>query len=324
MSGDTEGTAYAIQMRASRWVVEQQLADDWSVDNQACLDAWLNKSSSHAVAYWRAKHAWSRTNRVAALRSPSVGSWSVKMRPQARNTMLRVAAVLGSLAVLGVSASVFFGTPKYVTYETPIGGRKILTLADGSRIELNTNTALRLSVDRNKREAVLDRGEAYFEIKHDPENPFVIDVQGRKIVDVGTKFVVRGEAGHLEISMMEGAVTLSAPRNSSDPPSELTAGDIAVATTTSTVINKPSPHVIADAASWRQGMLVFRQTTFADAVAEFNRYNDSQMVVVGESAGTLKIDGKFRTHDVKTFAEVAQDVLHLHVRKIGDKTVLSH
>ena len=44
MSGDTEGTAYAIQMRASRWVVEQQLADDWSVDNQACLDASLNES----------------------------------------------------------------------------------------------------------------------------------------------------------------------------------------------------------------------------------------------------------------------------------------
>jgi len=319
----SQGEAGEIQLRAAQWVVERASVV-WAEEDQQRLDAWLRESTAHEVAYWRAKHAWEKADRVVALKSPLQRG----ERQQARGTpnrsgLFRIAAVACGLAVLGVTAFEMNKAPAYTIYSTPVGGRKILSLADGSRIELNTDTVLRLSRERGTRVAFLDRGEAFFDIRHDTAHPFTIEARGRRIVDVGTKFLVRNGQERLEVSMLEGEVTLSAPKNSGDRPSKLTAGDVAVATATSTVITKEPGPAIADAASWRQGMLVFRHTTLADAVAEFNRYNDAQLVVVGDRAGNMKIDGKFRTHDVETFAEVAKDVLHLNVQKVGEKTVMS-
>jgi len=318
----SQGEASEIQLRAAQWVVERS-GSAWSEGDQQRLDAWLKQSTAHEVAFWRAKHAWEKADRVVALKTPLRNNQR-QTRPATRTGWFRVAAVACGLAVIGAVAFEMNQTPAYTTYSTPIGGRKILSLRDGSRIELNTGTMLRLSRDRGAPQAILDRGEAFFDIKHDATRPFTIEARGRRIVDIGTKFLVRNAQERLEVSMLEGEVTLSAPKNSGDRPSKLTAGDVAVATATSTVITKEPGPAIADAASWRQGMLVFRHTTLADAVAEFNRYNDAQLVVVGDHAGNLKIDGKFQTHDVETFAEVAKDVLHLHVQHIGKKTVMSH
>ena len=106
MSGGKESNAYDIQMRAARWVVEQQAADDWSGEDQGRLQAWLDESTAHSVAYWRAKYAWSRTDRVAALKSPSPDTWSRQPRKKSRYTVLRVAAALGGLVMIGVAAVV--------------------------------------------------------------------------------------------------------------------------------------------------------------------------------------------------------------------------
>ncbi len=316
-----QGEAGEIQLRAAQWVVDRA-SEAWSLDDQHRLDAWLREATAHEVAYWRAKHAWEKADRVVALKAPMQRGAQPQTRVN-RSGLFRMAAVACGLAVLGVAAMEMNKAPDYTIYSTPVGGRKILSLGDGSRIELNTDTVLRLSRDRGARIAFLDRGEAFFDIRHDAVHPFTIEARGRRIVDIGTKFLVRSGQERLEVSMLEGEVTLSAPKNSGDKPSKLTAGDVAVATNTSTVITKEPGPAIADAASWRQGMLVFRHTTLADAVAEFNRYNDAQLVVVGDRAGSLKIDGKFQTHDVETFAEVAKDVLHLRVQKIGKKTVMS-
>jgi transmembrane sensor len=318
----SEGEAGDIQLRAAQWVVERASAA-WSEEDRQNLDAWLAQSTAHEVAFWRAKHAWEKADRVVALKSPMQRGVERQPRAAGRSGLFRVAVGLCAAAIVGVIVFDMQSGPDYTTYSTPVGGRKILRLADGSHIELNTNTVLRLSRGNGARQAILDRGEAFFDIVHDAAHPFTIEARGRRIVDVGTKFLVRDAQERLQVSMLEGEVTLSAPKNSGDKPSRLTAGDVAVATATSTVITKEPKPAIADAASWRQGMLVFRHTTLADAVAEFNRYNDAQLVVAGERAGNMKIDGKFQTHDVDTFAEVAKDVLHLNVQKVGKKTVMS-
>lgn len=316
-----QGEASEIQLRAAQWVVERS-GGAWSEADQQCLNTWLRLSTAHEVAFWRAKHAWEKADRVAALKTP-LRDGQRQTWPTVKNGWFRIAAVACGLVVIGVVAFETNRGAAFTTYSTPVGGRKILSLDDGSRIELNTDTVLRLSRERGTHQAILDRGEAFFDIKHDVARPFTIEARGRRIIDVGTKFLVRNAEERLEVSMLEGEVTLSAPQDSGDRPSKLIAGDVAVATATSTVITKEPGPAIADAASWRQGMLVFRHTTLADAVAEFNRYNDAQLVVVGDQAGNLKIDGKFQTHDVETFAEVAKDVLHLHVQKVGKKTVMS-
>ena len=64
-----------------------------------------------------------------------------------------------------------------MTYATAVGGHKTLTLGDGSEVELNTDTIVRMPKVAGQRQVILDKGEAYFQIKHDAENPFIVDNQ---------------------------------------------------------------------------------------------------------------------------------------------------
>lgn len=322
-SAVAEKSAYDVQMAASRWVIERRASEDWSEEDQIRLDNWLNESTANLVAYWRADQAWDRTFRVAALKQPQSTVVRRDHGSMFKFLALRIAASLIVIATLSAAASYLFLGPKYVTYTTPIGGRETLKLSDGSRIELNTNTVLRFAARIGQREVILDRGEAYFEIKHDPAHPFIVKARGRQITDVGTKFIVRGEPRGLEVALVEGQVLLSAPDGIDAPAVDLTAGNVAIATSSDTSISKRSQQALLDELSWRQGVLVFHHTTLASAVAEFNRYNTHKLAVSDPRAALMTIDGKFRAGDVETFTEVAQDVLHLHVERQGDETVMS-
>ncbi len=63
------GVARDLQKQAVEWVVNRHIAENWSDHDQNRLDAWLNESPAHLVAYWRAKDGWSRTELLSALRS---------------------------------------------------------------------------------------------------------------------------------------------------------------------------------------------------------------------------------------------------------------
>jgi transmembrane sensor len=312
-------SAAEIQMSASRWVIERRDAENWTDENQEKLDAWLNESSAHAIAYWRASHAWGRTYRIAALKRPAAENPLPKREAKRSTTIFKIAMALYAFAVAGWTATMLFAGPKFTNYATPVGGHRVLVLSNGSKIELNTDSVLRLSDGA----AVLEKGEAYFEIKHDAAHPFVVSAGGRKIVDVGTKFLVRNGADHLEVALFEGRVLLGAPDGSKTAPSKLAAGDVAIATANSISIVKRPLRALANEVSWRQGVLIFHRTSLADAAAEFNRYNSRKLIVADADAARLKIDGKFRTNDVASFTEVAEDVLRLRIERQGNQTVMS-
>ncbi len=172
MSTAQLGNLKDVRIRAAEWLERQERAD-WSEHDRAELDAWLAADAAHAVAYWRVEVAWQRTARLAALRPSAPSSISSHRR------LWSVAAksVAGFALVGVVGAGLFFGTrdPGQQIYATDVGGRKTLSLPDGSQIEINTNTVLRISKSDNRR-VWLDRGEAYFQIIHDPKHPFVVDV----------------------------------------------------------------------------------------------------------------------------------------------------
>ena len=78
--------------------------------------------------------------------------------------MSLIAAGFGALAVLGVFASVQFTQPKDGVFTTPVGGREGVTFADGTRVELGTDTVLRTRMTTKQRLMWLERGEAYFQV----------------------------------------------------------------------------------------------------------------------------------------------------------------
>ena len=84
---------------------------------------------------------------------------------------------------------------------------------------------------------------------------------------------------------------------------------------------KPVAVLSADLA-WRQGLLIFKRSTLAEAAAQFNRYNREKLIV-DPSAAQLKIGGTFQSDNITDFAEVAREVLGVRVSRRGDETVIS-
>jgi transmembrane sensor len=214
--------------------------------------------------------------------------------------------------------------PTEKTFATEVGGRKTLELPDGSRIELNTGTVLRLANDGAQRKVWLDKGEAFFDIKHDASRPFVVITAGHRITDLGTKFVVREAADSLEVTLVEGRARFESADTAIKPQlAFLSPGDVVVATATSMDVTRKSQKDLSAELGWRRGVLVFQHTTLAEAAAEFNRYNTQRLVIGDEKTASLQINGTFKNDDAASFAGTARAVFGLKVEKHGDEIVLS-
>jgi transmembrane sensor len=174
------------------------------------------------------------------------------------------------------------------------------------------------------RTARLEKGEAYFQIKHDAAHPFVVMAAGHRIADLGTKFLVRTRPGRLEVSLMEGKALVESMGNAAQPQAALlTPGDVAVATADSLSLHRKPEAELANKLSWRQGLLIFKHTTLADAAAEFNRYNTEKLIIANQSVGRLKIYGTFRAGNASQFAAAAQELLGLKLERSGQDIVIS-
>ncbi len=131
------------------------------------------------ISYLRVEAAWNRANRLGALRQPMRAEVRrLRRAVRARRFFSLAAAALVAVAVTGGVAATYLLMPKEKSYATDIGGHEILALKDGSQIELNTSTIVRVSQDKTARKVWLEKGEAYFRIKHDAAHPFVVMVAG--------------------------------------------------------------------------------------------------------------------------------------------------
>ena len=228
--------------------------------------------------------------------------------------MLTVGAVAGALQWFEA------GKTGEKIYATAVGERERLTLADGSQIELNTDTQVRTEIAANQRKIWLDKGEVYFEVKHNEKKPFVVMVGDHRITDIGTKFVVRRDQSEFKVSVLEGIVRLEDSRTA---PKILTKGEIAVASPTRTQIVRQSQRELADAMGWQRGVLVFDHTTLGDVAVEFNRYSTTKIVIADPKIAALTIDGTFPSNNSRAFMRLAQAVLGLSVDDRGGEIVIS-
>jgi transmembrane sensor len=315
--------AEAIEARAADWLA-QRVSEDWTQEQQAELNAWLAQSPAHRVAFLRLDGAWGHTYRLSVLRSSAQERAPVAAGNRNWRLLGRGVAALAIAVLLSAAAAIYLSAPRVEIFTTATGSHQTIKLADGSQIELNTDTVLRASLNENRRTVWLDKGEAYFQIRHDAARPFVVIAQGHRVLDIGTKFLVRRNTDRLEVAVVEGRVQFD---TASDTPQArstiLGQGDVIVAAGNTTAMTREKPQRLANELSWRRGLLAFDNARLADVVAEFNRYNDQKIVIADPAVNRLVIGGTFPTTDINAFTELAQDVLGLHVEKRGDRTVIS-
>ena len=319
--------ALQTEEAAARWLLRQE-ESGWSQENQAELDAWLAAAPENKVAYWRLEHGWRKVGRLAALRGPPLPAPSLRPWPARRPLGIwRPVAVAAGIAACLVAGALIWPAPGLLghkTYETEVGGRETVPLADGTKVELNTQTSLRAAVTAKSREVWLDRGEAYFEVAHDPTRPFVVHAGAKTVTVLGTKFSVRRNGDQVEVAVVEGRVRVADTASvAATPPPVLTRGDTVIAEGPSMIVAPKSVERVASELSWRQGLLTFDQSTLADAAGEFNRYNRKKLVIADGEVGQTRIGGSFEAENVDAFARLLQRAYGLKVDDNGETLKIS-
>jgi transmembrane sensor len=307
----------AVKERAIEWLERSERADFTQSDGEQ-LEQWLSQSPSHRIAFWHAKSAWERAGRLQILK-PRIPV--VRKSPSRFRIALATCAAVALVAVASGFGTVWFAGPRERVLSTGQGERETVSLADGSKIELNTDTEVHIG---SRRMAKLIRGEAYFQIVHDAAHPFTVVAGNHRILDLGTKFSVRKSQGGLRVALMEGSARISDMSTGSEQkPVTLTPGDIALASNGGISVARKPIRDLADDLAWRHGGLVFHNATLGEAIEQFNRYAKVKLVVSDPRVAGLTINGAFRATGTQEFAGVAHEIFGLHVERRENEIRLS-
>lgn len=223
----------------------------------------------------------------------------------------RSGLVLGGLGL--ATAGVLVGgflilKPLGQTFDTAVGERRAISLEDGSTIELNTDSRVRVRLSRGERRLWLEKGQAMFAVAHDRTRPFIVTAGDTAVRALGTKFEVWRSGEEVRVILAEGKVqvTSAAPRAA---PVTLTAGQRLDVRPQGPA--KPAPVDVAAATGWTQGRVTFRDVPLAQAVAEINRYSRSPVVLGPGAPASERVTGVFDTGDTQSFVSGVTTMLDL-------------
>jgi transmembrane sensor len=188
-------------------------------------------------------------------------------------------------------------------YHTGWGERREIALDDGSLIALNTHAALSVEFSPAQRVIKLLEGEAYFQVSHDPDRPFVV-VTSHGVAEVtGTAFNVYEQFERMTVTVSEGRVRVY-PEGGENRAVELTAG-----LEVSGDGREVGPVLRVDVEqklAWREGLLVFSMQPLAAVVDELNRYFPGRIVIADPRIRERVVSGAFdltRPQDIMTAIE---------------------
>jgi transmembrane sensor len=335
-----------IEVAAAAWFAERE-AEGWTAERQSELNAWLEQSTAHRIAFLRVCEAWKRVGELGSLATdrvageiPDRGAWRWSSLPRATerpahevrrtlagatragsNRIWRSAAVPMFLAVLAaVGFTSWYVARQGATYSTEVGQVRSVPLEDGSRVTLDTGSRITVAVRASERRIELIHGDAYFEVTKDPTRPFVVGVERDRVVAVGTQFYVERDENGLRVLVTQGKIRFERPGES---PQEVTAGSEARLDTTELRISHPTDIGIEETLGWRNGYLLFRDTSLVEAVAKFNRYTHKKMLIEDASIAGIRIGGHFRLDDVQGFLWLLKSGFPVNVDEQGDRIVLT-
>jgi transmembrane sensor len=239
-----------------------------------------------------------------------------------------IAAAASVVLAVGFATLLTFG-PAGGRYATPVGGLASVPMADGSKVTLNTNSQIRIALTAHERSVELRQGEAFFEVSKDPQRPFVVRAGDKRVIAVGTKFSVRRDGDEIAVVVTEGKVRVaegpgtSAFRDGGSADVFLTPGSIARMGESGVLVQRESLPDAEEMLSWRAGVLMFRNQTLADAVAEFNRYNARKLVIRDPAVASLKVEGNFRATSIDAFVRLLESGFPVHAEAQDDQIVLT-
>lgn len=296
---------------------------------RAQLEAWLEKHPDKRREYDALQGFWQTLGRMqvdpAVLRDEGhipaprrSGIWSAVAR-SALAPRYALASACTLLIALG-AAWLFSMQQRSASDQTTVsiietmrGGSRSLTLADGSRVDLNADSRIEVQFDPSTRRITLRKGEALFSVAKDARRPFVVATDLGAVTAVGTQFDVRIYPSHVAVAVAEGVVQVTPGGVNAAagqvPPSTVSAGQQVnvVADAASAFVERLGPVDSSIIASWRWGKLTFHGQSLAEAVVDVNRHSEKLRLQVTGGAGAIPVYGVFDVGDVRGFESAIKD-----------------
>ncbi|MFE0754363.1 FecR family protein [Inquilinus sp. NPDC058860] len=274
--------------QALRWFVRIN-AGDASAADRAAFEAWLAADPAHGREIDTLAGLWADLGRIpdprpsALPRTPLFG---------------RRRVLAGGLAFAGLGGAVALtGLPPALTSDirTGTGELRTVTLADGTRVDLDAGSALSLAFSDSAREVSLDRGRALFTVAKDAARPFRVSAGPGRSTALGTQFVVHRWADEVTVAVMESAVVVAVPGTGGAAEARVAAGkQVSYGPAGLGAVRKADGQVET---AWRRGKLVFEDRSLRQVVAELGRYRSGSIAMTDGTLAELRVSGIFDVSD---------------------------
>lgn len=303
----------SVARQASEWLVLLASGTASDADRQR-WQCWLETDSAHARAW---AHIEAVNRRLRGLPAGvGLAALGTSASPRRRDAAKLLSVVL------------FAGGAGWVTYRatpwqewaadhrTGTGERRTLTLDDGTRIALNTGTAVDVAYGRQWRLIRLRAGEILITSGHRslPDGsmdmrPLVVETAEGRVRAVGTRFSVQQHSGSSAVSVFEGAVEITPDAARADA-LVLRAGQSATFGTAA--VGDPS-HADERSMAWTDGLIVAQDRVLSEFIAELARYRPGRLVC-DEAIAHLRVSGVFRLDDTDQVLAALTDALPVRIR----------
>ncbi len=271
------------------------------------FEAWVSAPGRQA-AYDRVEAIWRRSGAMAA--DPDIQrALGETARNRGGRRAVRPPALVWWGAGVATAGAVVLTVLIYQanfatrTFATGVGERRVVRLEDGSSIQLDTASAIKVRFTGATRDLKLVEGQALFDVAKDPDRPFRVQAGETRVDAVGTRFNVRRDGDQVRVILLQGRVNVLRAGAGDRHQWKLRPGEL-LAVRADRPIREIAPQAadLESAESWTQGRLVFRETSLAVAIAEINRYSREKIRLDDGVDGRTVVSGVFDTGDPTAFA----------------------
>jgi transmembrane sensor len=305
----------SVHTQAIDWLLRIRSGNCTETERHA-FNIWLEESPSRRQAYETAQAQWEWMEPFKAMDFPARDA-ALRYRKKSPRRLFMYGAAASLLLALGLTAFMpngWLGVPH--TYIAEKGGHQTIKLADGSSIELNTDSEVRVHFNRWQRSVEMIKGEAFFTVIHDAERPFEVRAGSGHIRDIGTAFDVYIKPDQVIVAVQEGIVEVQAFGKR-----ELTAGQ-QLAFNDSGEFQALQGQDVAGLTAWRQGKLVFRNRRLDDVLTEVGRYHDTRVRLQNETLGKLRVSGTFHTAELNGTLNAIATILPVNIDHVGEHEIV--
>jgi transmembrane sensor len=321
-SANPSPDAASVEDAAIAWLTERD--DGWTPAREREFAQWLRADPRHAAAVARLEQTLGLLGELpdfraelntAFDRAAPVVPFPPAAKPTPRRRPLRTWAWAGLAAALAAGAFLGWRTvsrPPEIPYATTVAGYERARLDDGSTLELNAATAVRVQFTPAERRVRLETGEAHFAVAHDAARPFIVSAGGVAVRAVGTAFNVRyGADGAVVVIVTEGKVRVgqAGPASSAEASAPLvSAGERLVLPRQAPppVVERVSPAELRAAFAWQARLADFADAPLGDVVARFNARSRVQLILADPVLADRRIGGTFALDESEAFVRLLE------------------